>query len=372
MKKLSVKSLDELHQILIKINTEEYDLINYVWVEYGFYPIIFNELFLPFFNEAKGKKIGICFPGHEIFYEKHVEILITLDGFIDTTKAYKDNVETDLLINNFKTYTDRGVAFWFTLRNFDENAYKNTINQFTFRNMIFPIGDTKPWDSNIFSLPVGFHYGSGVDGDWKFQANAWNTTGVVGWNLDICDPKFQTINTGFIPKYNAFFVKNSWKNRKYSSSNIDDILVGTNGIDGEKTWSYVEYDFYLDIINYHIKNKMKLVIINDLVKFTEVKSEYIQYLNMYSFFDVKLFVNVVNNAENFISICTSPMDIATYYCNTNLVYLNVHMSSRTHSELRSIVDFAERAQKIKQKKCMFYSINSDEKSRLFNFIDYKN
>jgi len=361
MHKLSVNNLEGLKNFLSTLNTEEYDLVNYVWIEYGFYPILFNELFLPFFKETKGKKLGICFPGHEIFYEPHVDVLITLDGFIDTKKAYSDNKETDLLIHNFQTQHDRGIAFWFTLRNFDENKYYNTINQFKFRNMIYPIGDKKPWEHGLFSLPPGFHYGGGEDGNWSFQSNLWNSTGRLSWNVDTWNPSFEKIETGFTPKYNAFFVKNSWKNRNYSSGNINDFIVGAEGTGGQKSWSYIDYDFYLDVVNYHIENKIKLVIISDLVKFSKIESEYIEYLDMYSYFNVKLFVNVINNAENFISICTSPMDIATYYCDTNLIYLNDPVN---------VVSFAETVQKIKNKKCMAYHVSSNNINELFNFIDF--
>ena len=63
--------------------------------------LFFNELFNNFFKDTD-KKIGFCFPGHEVFYEKYVDILVTLDGFVDTRKAYKNNEETELLLNNFK------------------------------------------------------------------------------------------------------------------------------------------------------------------------------------------------------------------------------------------------------------------------------
>ena len=110
-KYLKINSVDQIGSILDKINTEEYSLVNYVWTEYGFHPVFFNELFREFFDDVKGPKIGFCFPGHEIFYEKYVDILVTLEGFTDTSKAYKDNKETDLLLNNFNTLPDRGVAF---------------------------------------------------------------------------------------------------------------------------------------------------------------------------------------------------------------------------------------------------------------------
>ena len=107
----TIKSVEEIKSILDSITTEDYSLVNYVWTEYGFHPVFFNELFKDFFKEAKGPKIGFCFPGHEIFYEKYVDILVTLEGFVDTSKAYKDNKETELLLNNLKLYQIKELLF---------------------------------------------------------------------------------------------------------------------------------------------------------------------------------------------------------------------------------------------------------------------
>ena len=52
-KYFTVKSVDEIKNILDTIDTIEYSLVNYVWTEYGFYPVFFNELFSQFFKESK-------------------------------------------------------------------------------------------------------------------------------------------------------------------------------------------------------------------------------------------------------------------------------------------------------------------------------
>ena len=62
-----IKSVDEIPSILDSINTEEYSLVNYIWTEYGFWPVFFNELFNDFFKDTD-IKIGFFFPGHEVFY----------------------------------------------------------------------------------------------------------------------------------------------------------------------------------------------------------------------------------------------------------------------------------------------------------------
>ena len=37
-----VESVDQIKTILNDLNTEEYSVVNYVWTEYGFYPLFFN------------------------------------------------------------------------------------------------------------------------------------------------------------------------------------------------------------------------------------------------------------------------------------------------------------------------------------------
>ena len=69
-KYLKINSISQIKSILDTINTEEYSLVNYVWTEYGYPPLMFNEMFIEYFKNT-GPKIGFCFPGHEIFYEKY-------------------------------------------------------------------------------------------------------------------------------------------------------------------------------------------------------------------------------------------------------------------------------------------------------------
>jgi hypothetical protein len=358
---IKVKSIEELSIFLSSIDTQYFNLINYVWIEYGFYPIIFNDLFESFFKNIVGKKIGICFPGHEVFYEPHVDILITLDGFINTTKAYSNNQETELLINNFKNESDRGVAFWFTVRNFDEDLYQKTINNFKFRNVIYPIGKRIAWENDLFILKPGYEYGSGEDGSWKIPSNKWNSTKTLGWELESWNPYFERVTKFNLKKYNSFFVKNSWKSRNYSSNNLDDFLVGENGTSGKGGWGFVDYDFFSEVINFHINNKMDLVVINDLSSFPEVKNEHIHYLNMSNFFDTKLFLTVVDESNTFISTSTSPIDLASYYCNTNLVLINDKQNKNS---------FVNEIQKIKNKNSISFEYGVENINKLFDFIKW--
>lgn len=317
-KYLSIKSVGEIKGILNTINTEEYSLVNYVWTEYGFYPTFFNELFVDFFKEVKGPKIAFCFPGQEIFYEQYVDILVTLEGFIDTTKAYKDSQETELLLNNFETISDRGIAFWYTLRNFDEDAYEEVFSGYEFRNILYPIGKDLHWKLGWPPGP-GHKYAEGVDGTWYFPSCKYYEQGVQAYDFDLWNPDFKRTDGLGIENYNTFFVKNSWKTRNYGSTNINDYLVGKDGTSGDLGFGSIEFDIYAKVVDFHIKNKINLVVINDLVKFPVVDSQYIHYLDMTGFLDVRLLLTVIDDSKNFINTGTSPGDLSAYYCQTNQV-----------------------------------------------------
>jgi len=317
-KYLNIKSIDEISKVLDSINTEEYSLVNYIWTEYGFHPTFFNELFIEFFRDVKGPKIAFCFPGHEVFYEKYVDILVTLDGFIDTSKAYTDNQETELLLNNFKTISDRGIAFWYTLRNFDEDAYENAFSGYEFRNILYPIGKDLHWKLGWPPGP-GHKYAEGEDGTWYLPSCKYYEKGVQAYDLELWDPTFER-GTGLnLKDYNTFFVKNSWKTRNYGSVNINDYLVGKEGTSGDLGFGSIEFDIYSKVVDFHINNKMNLVVINDLVKFPVIENKYIKYVDMTGFLDVRLFLTIVNDSKNFINTGTSPGDLAAYYCDTNQV-----------------------------------------------------
>lgn len=320
IKYLKINSVDEISDILDSINTEEYSLVNYVWTEYGFHPTFFNELFVDFFKDVSGPIIGFCFPGHEVFYEKYVDILVTLDGFIDTSKAYKDNQETELLLNNFKTISDRGIAFWYTLRNFDEDLYEEAFLGYEFRNILYPIGKDLHWKLGWPPGP-GYKYAEGSDGIWYLPSCKYYEMGVQAYDFNLWDPSFKKSEGLDLKNYNTFFVKNSWKTRNYGSGNINDYLVGKDGTSGNLGFGSVEFDIYASVIDFHIKNKINLVVINDLVRFPPVDNMYITYIDMTGFLDVRLLLTIIDDSQTFMNTGTSPGDLAAYYCNTNQVII---------------------------------------------------
>lgn len=360
-KYLKIKSVSEIENILKSINTEEYSLVNYVWTEYGFHPTFFNELFIDFFNQVKGPKIGFCFPGHEIFYEKYVDILVTMDDFIDTSKAYKDSQETELLLNNFKTISDRGIAFWYTLRNFDEDEYEDAFTGHTFKNILYPIGKDLHWKLGWPPGP-GHKYAEGEDGTWHFPSCKYYECGVQAYDLDLWDPTFKKTEGLGIDKYNTFFVKNSWKTRNYGSVNINDFLVGKDGTSGDLGFGSVEFDLYAKVIDYHIKNELNLVIINDLVKFPVVDNEYISYVDMTGFLDVRYFLTIIEESNNFINTGTSPGDLAAYYCNTNQVIAG-------DDRIQNRTQFSDTILGKRDKKVFRFHKDKKNYDELFQFLD---
>lgn len=356
-KYIKIKSVDEIKPILDSINTEEYSLLNYIWTEYGFLAMMFNEMFIDFFKSTD-PKIGFCFPGHEVFYEKHVDILVTLDGFIDTTRAYKDNKETELLLKNFKNISDRGIAFWHTVRNFDEDAYEDAFTGYVFKNIFYPIGRELHWQLG-WPIGPGYKYAEGEDGVWYTPNTEWSRTGVASWNLELWDSNFIKGKELDIENYNCFFVKNSWKTRKHSSQNIEDVLVDS---ESSADFGFIGFELYNKVIEHHINNKINLVVVDDLVEFPHVDSEYIHYVTMTNFLDVRLLMTVANKATNFISSGTGPQDLALYYCNTNQIVV-------TNSDfICQKVHFFDKIQKIKNKKQFFYDMRRDEMNDLMKFL----
>ena len=282
---------------------------------------MFNELFHQFFSDVKrtSKVIGFSFPGQEMFYEPHVDFLVTLEGFVDTSKAYFDGVETKLLLENFQRYEDRGQAFWYTVRNFDELEYLDVFEKFKFQNLIFPIGDDKPWLIGFPPKP-GYKYGEGKLGEYFIPESQYQSTGKQAYSLQMWRPNFRRSRHP-VPSnpYNTFFLKNSFKTRNYMSKNIEDLLVGADGLDLNTGLGSISYDFYESVIEFHIKNEIPLVVFEDLVPFPRIKNEFVSYYQFMNYLDVRTLLTLVEGSRNFINSGTSPGDLAAYYLNTNHV-----------------------------------------------------
>ncbi len=358
--KYIISNLDELNNYLKQQDTKNCNIINYVLIEYGFYPIFFNELFSEFFTTLTGKYIGICFEGHEILYEDKVDDLLVLINFIDTTKTYQNNKETNLLLDNFQKYSDRGIAFWFTLRNFNEEEYGKIIYNYEYKNIIYPIGDVIPWKYELCSLKK-FLYGSGEKNYYTSENTLWKTSGTLGWDLKLWkNYDFPNISDFNSKEYYTFFIKNTWKSLNYSSENINYFLVGEKEQIG---YGFVDKVFFQKIINYFIKTNKKLIIINDLVKYSIPESENIKEFNMTGFFDIKKFCSIIHHSKIFLTSSTSPLDLASYYCDTNIVCLD---------DKQKKLDWIQTVLNFKKKKAISFDMVNDNFDTLVKFIEENN
>ena len=358
--KIIIHSINEIDNYLKTQDTENINLINYFWIEYGFYPIFFNELFHEFFTTLNGKFIGICFEGQEILYEDKVDDLLILKNFIDTRKTYQNNKETLLLLHNFKTISDKGIAFWYTLRNFDEDNYAKIIYKYKYKNIIHPMGKDNPWKLGLFSLKK-FCYGTGEKYFYTSENTLWKTSGTLGWDLKLWkNYDFPNITNFNDKEYYTIFIKNTWKTRNFRSNNINDILVGPQGVGGSKGFGFVDAKFYEKILTYFIKNKKNLIIISDLVKYPIPQNNNIVLFDMVGFFDIKKFCSIIHNSRIFLTSSTSPLDLASYYCNTHIVCLD---------DKQKKCSWVQKVLKTKNKKAISFDMQNDNFEILEDFID---
>ncbi len=352
-----ISSIKELDNYLSTQDTDNCNFVGYMWHEYGFFPIFFNDIFKQFFDDIQGKTIGTCFPGHEIFYEDKVDELIVLDGFIDTRKVYTDNKESVLFKENSQKIKDKGIAFWYTVRNFNEDEFDLVLNKYKFKNKLFPIGRTVTWDVGLYLMGHhnGYKYAEG-EKDYWFDPSLghMNVHRHTGWNLNNWqkDRQFDRIEEG---DYSVIFVKNTWKTRKGSGD------VG-DGTEGEPGYGFLDFNLFDKIVQHHIDNKRKLVVVNDLVKFPMKKSPYIVEFDMVGHFDVKRYLSLVHHSKVFMSSSTAPMDLATYYCDTNYVVFDDSLN-------RNIRFFSKIADIRNKKSISVESHNSNDWPELANFID---
>jgi hypothetical protein len=362
-----ISSLNELDSYLSNQKTNECNLIGYFWHEYGWLPVFMNEMFSEFFQKVTGKCIGLCFQGHELFYEDKVDDLVVLDGFIDTTKAYSNNRESDLLRKNFSLNKDKGIAFWYTIRNFDEDAFDSVISKYDFKNTLHSIGKTTTWDYGLYpNASKPYVYASGEMGDFPIPTDCRYGSKVKGkyqwqWQEDkIPNKSFDRYVDG---EYDAIFVKNTWKTRSSNKGDSNNYFVG-DGKQGNPGYGYLNHQLFINICNKYIEKKRKLVIIHDLVKYDHPESEYLIDLDMVGFLDVKKYISYISHANIFISAATGQADMALYYCpdkyyvllddmQGKLPYYN-NISKKYNKETISV-------------KCKNYSGN--EWDKLNNFID---
>ena len=99
------------------------------------------------------------------------------------------------------------MAFWYTLRNFDENAYEKIIYNYKYKNIIHPIGKDKPWKLGLNTL-TKFCYASGEKYFYTSENTLWKTTGTLGWNIKLWNNyEFSNITNLKNKEYYTLFVK---------------------------------------------------------------------------------------------------------------------------------------------------------------------
>ena len=308
-----ISSCKELDLYLSKINTDQYSFIGYMWHEYGWFPFYFNELFSEFFQRNTNPIIATCFPGHEFFYEDKVDELIVLDTFIDTSNAYLESKETELLKKNMSNIKDKGIAFWKTIRNFNEDEFESILNKYQFKNILYPIGKTKTWDYIMFPNPkIEYKYASGEIGDLILPNSCeyGKYDGKGKWTYSWDESKHTPRNISRIIKgdYDVIFVKNSWKTRTSED---------------KPGFGHLDKNLFERICEYYISNKRRLLVIDDLVEYDIKDNEFVSKITMKGFLDVKKLLQIIYHSNTFITAATGFADLSLYYCpDTNLVLLD--------------------------------------------------
>jgi hypothetical protein len=334
---LKVNSVKQLLEILDILTFNKCNLISYIWREYGFLPTIFNDFYYDFYHDESVKThtaptttIGLCFEGHEIFYEQKVDILITLEGFIDTSLAYVNNKETERFIKFIQSEKDRGVAFLKTILNFDYEKCEQAIrSNYEWNAIIYPsLFDGWTNGAVPYAKNSDFVYGhSGEKGKFLWGKNE-SVVKWFGWNMHNWIKSKETINlerTTDYDEYDVVICKNSWKTRNYHSFKIEDFL-STNKKGGSV--GYVDNDFIVKIAYEYIKQQKNLVIVNDLIEFDFpndiLDSKFISIVNMYHYLDVRKLMSIANHATIVYVPGTAALDLVLYYCNVNVCVMNHH------------------------------------------------
>ena len=137
--------------------------------------------------------------------------------------------------------------------------------------------------------------------------------------------------------------------------------MGNDGTKGNLAFGSVEFDIYAKVVDFHIKNKLNLVVINDLVKFPVVENKYIKYVDMTGFLDVRLLATIVDGSNNFINTGTSPGDLAAYYCNTNQVIVG-------DNSIQNRTQFTDTILGKRDKKVFRFHKETKNYDQLFEFL----
>ena len=320
-----VTNLNELDILLnnFHMSHENIAIMCYMWKEYGFLPTIFNDYYRDFYEDVILNKcyfIGLCFEGHEIFYKNKVDTLIVLKGFIDTSKAYENNKETNLFLTNLSLIQDRGIAFLNTILNFDHVGCENIIKKYKWSGIIYPTLFDGWYHSAVPYINSQFEFAKGFGKTYKWSEGK-HIKKWFSWNLDLCDEFKHTFKVDrlYNEEYDVLICKNSWKTRNFRSNNINDF---TGIKESTREVGFISNSYVTNLCNEYIKNEKILVVVNDLLEFNLPISDYIKVVNMKHYLDVEMYISLMYYANNAYVPPTAALDLALYFCNVNLTIIS--------------------------------------------------
>ena len=352
-----INNLNELKSLLITFEPNKCNLVGCIWHEYGYIPVLIDYVFNDFFefNRNNGLMIGLCFEGMEIMYINKVDKLIILKNFINTENAIKNSNYTDkwnYVKNNITQ--DGGIAFWHSIKNFDENELNILLEKLNFKNIIWPHyygnGNSTLFYRNKFgktNLGTRFLYAIGEKNLYSTD-NIFLKNKVIKYGKKINEKNFgslylydnRILNKYNLPKlfdtpYACCFIRNCHKNYTIAS------------IAGYKLNKTIELC---------IKNKIHLILFQDLI-YTEVpKNEYIHEVCFNKFFDITKFIYYTYHCSYYFGTISSTQEIFSHYSgiNSHVIVYRYHPKMHNNSiEYNCTWDGLINLQKRKNKKFIY-------------------
>ena len=99
------------------------------------------------------------------------------------------------------------------------------------------------------------------------------------------------------------------------------------------------------------------------MKYPIPKSDNITSYDMVGHFDIKLFCSLIHHSRIFLTSSTSPLDMATYYCNTHIVCLD---------DKQNKCNWVNKVLNTKNKNAIPFDMIKDNFENLINFIKLMN
>lgn len=301
-----VSSINDLEQLLVKLNPEKSNFVSYIWHEYGYISGILNWTYSEFFdrNQNNGKIIGTCFPGMEIFYRDKVDILIVLDNFINTTNLIQKWQRTHRPYTEQKTFSDK--------------EFESMLQRLNFKNTIWPAYNEEFKFRELGSKHCNIFGKADLGTTWKYATGEIDLFAPEGYDnkyykiygkirKNICYPEF------FKNKYDYGKIKNlstiypRFFNQPYACCFI------RNNIKEHQCLSITKNNLLNFTIELCIKNKVHLILFQDLIYTPLPNNEYIHEIQFNTYFDVEKYIYYSFNCDYFFGTTTSTHEIFQQY-----------------------------------------------------------